>query len=89
MPITVHEGSTLKKAAFQLEEHVFRNCVLIECTLYYSGGDFEFVNAQFQNCNFSFRGAARNTMQLQMTIGMLKPTQQPTPQNITATAKMN
>jgi hypothetical protein len=90
MPITVHEGDTIIASTFVVEEHVFINCKLKNCKLYYSGGPFEWVNTSFENCQWGFRGPAKDTLMLCMTIGMLKQGQAPPP-NITgaSTNKMN
>lgn len=70
---------------FILEDVVFLKCKLTDCDLYYSGGDFEWVETQFGNCRFHWRGAAKNTLALAQAIGMLKsqtlpPTVVPTSQ---------
>jgi len=83
MPITVHEGDTIIASTFVMEEHVFVNCKLKNCRLFYSGGTFEWVNTTFENCTWGFRDAAGNTLRLAMTIGMLKQGQTP-PTNLSA-----
>ena len=89
MPIAIYDGAKLSNKVFVVEECVFRNCVLTECTLFYSGGDFEQLNTQFQNCQIAFRGAAQRTITFLTMIGMLKP-MQPQPVNIQpTTGKMN
>jgi hypothetical protein len=91
MPITVHEGDTIVASTFVIEEHVFINCKLKNCRLYYSGGTFEWANTTFENCQWGFRDAAGNTLRLQMMIGMIKQGQAPL-QNIvagTAGSKIN
>jgi hypothetical protein len=77
MPMTVHEGDTIMNSTFVVEEHVFLNCRLKNCRLYYSGGTFEWVNTTFENCAWGFRDSAGNTVRLAMLIGMLKPGQAP------------
>jgi hypothetical protein len=84
VPITLHQNETLKNACYALEEHIFINCKLTNCRLYYSGGAFEWANTTFENCMWGFRGAAAQTIAFQMTIGMLKPGQAP-PQNFQGT----
>ena len=90
MPITVHEGDTVIASTFVVEEHIFVNCKLKNCRLYYSGGAFEWVNTSFENCTWGFRDAAGNTLRLAAMIGMLKQGQAPL-QNIhgVSTDKMN
>jgi len=91
MPITVHEGDTITSSTFVVEEHIFINCKLKNCRLYYSGGTFEWQNTSFENCAWGFRDAAGNTLRLAMLIGMLKPGQAPTPNitRATSASKMN
>lgn len=84
MPITVHNGETLKDVAFVMEEHIFINCKVTNCRLIYSGGTFEFSNTKFENCMWGFRGPAKDTLQLAMLLGMLKGGQAP-PQVLQAT----
>ena len=50
MPITVHENDTIMGSVFVVEEHIFINCKLKNCRLYYSGGAFEWQNTSFENC---------------------------------------
>ena len=77
--MTKYEGKTLSKAVFVVEECCFINCTLIDCDLFYAGGDFEMPNVRFENCRWHFQGKALKTIQLQQTIGMLKPIQLPPP----------
>ena len=79
MPINIYEGVTLEGKAFVMEESIFRNCTLIGCSLFYSGGEVEWVNTNFQNCTWGFRGGARATIQVLSMLGLLKSgAQQPT-----------
>jgi hypothetical protein len=62
--------------SFILEEAVFLDCKLIDCDLYYSGGEFDFPNTTLENCRFHFREAAKNTaalMHLLQAMGQQKP----------------
>src|ERR1035438_7837914 len=58
MPYFIHNNETLKNATYALDEHAFFNCKLTNCTLVYSGGSFEFVNLQLENCQWKFRNDA-------------------------------
>jgi hypothetical protein len=89
MPITVHDGDTFMAATFVVEEHVFINCKLKNCRLFYSGGTPEWVNTSFENCTWGFRDAAANTMRLAAMIGMLKQGQAPPPNIPGGSSKMN
>jgi hypothetical protein len=85
--MTKYEGKQLSKATFVMEECYFLNCVLTDCDLFYSGGDVEWLNLQFVNCRWHFRGPAQKTMQTMIQIGMLKPG--PTPPIPPAGSSMN
>ena len=58
--------------SFVLDEVCFINCVLKNCDLYYSGGDFEWINTNMESCRFHWRGPAKNTLALFQAIGLLK-----------------
>jgi hypothetical protein len=73
--MTKYEGQKFTKGAFVMEDCFFVNCVLTDCDLFYSGGDFEWVNTQFGNSRWHFRGPALKTVQFQQAVGMLKPPQ--------------
>jgi hypothetical protein len=75
--VTKYEGQTFTKKVFQLEECWFVNCVLRECTIFYSGGAYEVDNATFDNCEWKFQNEARNTFFLLTNIGMLRAEQIP------------
>ena len=77
MAVTKYEGQTFTKKVFQLEECWFINCVLRECTIFYSGGAYEVENATFDNCEWKFQNEARNTFFLLTNIGMLRAEQIP------------
>jgi hypothetical protein len=84
MPITIHNGETLKNVSYRMEEHIFNNCKLTSCQLFYDGGPFQWTNTTFDNCAWNFREEARNTIQVLITLGLLKPGQAP-PQNLQGT----
>ena len=88
MPITKYEGQTFEKQSFVVEESFFVNCVLRDCDLFYSGGDFEWLNMRLENSRWHFRGPALKTMQLMQIQGMLKQPQTP-PQFPASSSKLN
>ncbi len=78
--VHIYEDKNFSDQTFVLEECVFNNCTLKNCDLFYSGGDFEFVNLKAENCRFHWRGGAKNTALLFQTIGMLREPSQIPPQ---------
>jgi hypothetical protein len=77
--MTVIENEEIKGQSFVLEEVSFINCKLVNCHLFYSGGEFEWINTTFVDCGFHFRGAAKNTQALFQLFGMLKEGQPSSP----------
>ena len=88
MPINRYEGQTLEKQILIVEETYIVNSVLRDCDLFYSGGDFEWANANYVNCRWHFRGPALKTMQLMQTLVMLKQQQTP-PVSQVSSSKLN
>lgn len=86
--IAKYESKKLSGGSYVIEECFFVNCELTDCDLFYSGGDFEWANVKFENCRWHFRRPALKTIQLQTTIGMLKPAPMPLPLQV-STAKAN
>jgi hypothetical protein len=86
-PITYFRGDSMRiirgkkfsGESFVLEETVFIDCTLENCDLFYSGGDFEWSNTKFLNCQFRWRGGAKNTVVLLIATGLLKPEAKPAP----------
>lgn len=86
--IKVHRDKSISNEAFVLEEWVFFNCTLKNCDLFYSGGEFQVVETKLDGCRIHFRGAAKNTQGLLLSIGMLKAPIQ-LPAQTTPLAKAN
>lgn len=72
MPVSRYDNQQFKNKAFVVEESFFVNCVLNDCDLFYSGGDFEWVNASFVNCRWHWRGPASQAFRIFQSLGMLK-----------------
>ena len=89
MPISVHENQTIKHADMRLEEHVFVNCKLVNCRLFFDGGTFHLVNTSFENCQWNFRGTAQMTCALLAMLGLLKPGFAPTAPPMAAGTPVN
>lgn len=77
-----YRNQTFQGKTFILDEVTFLECKLSDCDLYYSGGDFEWVNSHFENCRFHWRGAAKNTVALLQGMGAFQWPQTP-PQSST------
>jgi hypothetical protein len=69
----VYEDKNLSDQSFVLEDVVFIRCHLKNCDLFFSGGDFEWAETNFENCRFRWRGPAKNTFALLLGIGLMKP----------------
>jgi hypothetical protein len=85
----VYRDKTLTNQEFNLEEVAFINCIVRDCDLFYSGGDFDWQGGQFQNCRFHFRGPAKNTLLLFQMTGMVPMQQIPVPVAATPATKPN
>jgi hypothetical protein len=85
----IYEDKNMTDQTFVLEESVFMRCVLKNCDLFYSGGDFEFVELKLDNCRFHFRGPAKNAQMLYMTLGMLRDPSQLPPQGTMTSQRPN
>ena len=79
-------GQKFAGRSFVIDEVVFMDCQLKDCDLYFSGGDFEWINTNFEACRFHWRGPAKNTLALLHAIGLLKPPTQEPPQVLPTTA---
>jgi hypothetical protein len=62
--VKVYEDKNLNEQSFILDDVVFIRCRLKNCDLFYSGGDYEWVETSMENCRFHWRGAAKNSVAL-------------------------
>jgi len=69
--VETYKNQTFQGKSIILEDVVFSKCKLIDCDLYYSGGDFEWAETFFENCRFHWRGPAKNTLALLQAVGMM------------------
>lgn len=88
MPISMHINEQIINTVLRIEEHVFHKCKIINCRLFYDGGPFEWVETSFENCQWSFRDEASNTVRLLQTIGLLKVEQTP-PTNLSTSTTVH
>jgi hypothetical protein len=77
MPVFVHVDQEISNVVLLLEEHVFQRCKIKDCRLFDDGGPFEWVDASFENCQWSFREAAQNTCRMLQMLGLLKVDETP------------
>jgi len=77
MPITKYEGQTLTGRVIRLEECWLVNCVLRQCTIFYSGGSYEFENTTFENCEWKFQDEAQRVFVLFTQMGLISAKQAP------------
>lgn len=86
--VKVYEDKTLDGQSFILDEVVFIRCRLKNCDLFYSGGDYEWVETHFENCRFHWRGAAKNSVGLFQALQVMSQ-QVPAPKPPTSTGRPN
>ena len=56
----VIEGKTFKAEQLTLDNHVFKNCTIEHCRLYYSGGPFELIDTHITDSELILNQPARN-----------------------------
>jgi hypothetical protein len=79
----VFKHQTFTDSSFDLDETVFLECELKNCDLFYSGGDLEILNSKMDNCRFHWRGAAKNTMSVLQSLGLIPdPSKQKFPNQV-------
>lgn len=45
----VIDGQTLNKTKLSLDNHVYKNCSIDDCDVYYSGGQYELIDTHVTN----------------------------------------
>ncbi|MGH7232676.1 MAG: hypothetical protein ACREJU_15165 [Nitrospiraceae bacterium] len=56
----VVEGRTFKEESFTLDNHVFKNCTIERCQIYYSGGPFELIDTHITDSKLILNQPAKN-----------------------------
>jgi len=57
----IFENQKFVRRTFSLDDCVLVKCVFRNCTLLYSGGEFQWQDTVFDNCAFNLVGAAQRT----------------------------
>lgn len=68
------KNQTITGQALVLEECYFVDCLLVDCDLFYAGGEFDCVNLRWEKCRFHWCGSAARTLKMLQIAGV-------TPQN--------
>jgi hypothetical protein len=56
----VIDGKTFTKEELTLDNHVFKNCSLDHCKIFYSGGPFELIDTHITDCELVLNQPAKN-----------------------------
>jgi hypothetical protein len=62
--VKVMANQELKDTAIDLDDHYFKGCTLIGCTLTFSGRDFGMHNCRMVDCHLQLGGEAARMIQL-------------------------
>jgi hypothetical protein len=54
------EGRNFQRAQLALDNHVYKNCTLDQCQIYYSGGPFELIDTHITNSELILNQPAKN-----------------------------
>lgn len=69
----VLENQTLENESVVMEDTILIKCVLKNCHIVYSGGDYEWKDVSLQGtCQFHFRDAAGRAQNLFRMLGLMK-----------------
>jgi len=55
----VIEHKTLKEEALTLDNHIFKNCTIERCKIYYSGGPYELIDTRITDSELILNQPAR------------------------------
>ena len=53
------DGQTFSKAKLTLDNHVYKNCQINDCDIYYSGGQYELIDTHITNCRLVLNHPAK------------------------------
>ena len=54
------EGKTFEKEELTLDNHVYKNCTMDHCKIYYSGGPYELLDTHVTNSELILNQPAKN-----------------------------
>jgi hypothetical protein len=54
-----------------MDDKNYIGCTFVKCHIVYAGGDFSWVNSQFEECSTSFTGQAAKTIAFLQNVGVL------------------
>jgi hypothetical protein len=55
----VVDGQTFTKTKLVLDNHVYKNCQIDDCEIYYSGGQYELIDTRVTGCRLILNQPAR------------------------------
>ena len=70
----IFEGRTMRGEVIRLDGKHFIDCLLVQCTLEYSGGDVLFERTSIHDCHHLLYGYARQTANYLRTVGLMDET---------------
>ena len=78
------ENKTFRGVTVHMDGKTFLKCVFTDCRLIYSGGDFAWRETTFTDCQISFEGSAKRTVEYLGYFKMLNPqkTQKPSAETL-------
>jgi hypothetical protein len=69
----VVENQVVSGKTIAIDEKLFDGGRYTNCTFVHSGGEFSWRNTMFDNCHFTFAGAAQRTVSLLGNLGLIPP----------------
>ncbi len=66
------QNTTFEGEILTIDDTLYTDCVLINCTLEYSGGPVAFERTKMRGCHYVFFGRARRTVHFLQGVGLLE-----------------
>ncbi len=66
------QNTTFEGEVLTIDDTLYADCVLINCTLEYSGGPVAFERTKMRGCHYVFFGRARRTIHFLQGVGLLE-----------------